>query len=198
MHNKFLLTALVLALSSSAAIAQSELASPAKSGEPAVAQSTSTATDDKSAADSKKALADDTKPKKEKKEKPAKVSTQKSAAKSSSSGNDRLSGAGKFLAHGAFRTVATVAGFAVGTPIAVVRMSIHEDSEQAKCLPILNESSFPPFVWASKMVFIPTALFSGGTQAPISSARNAWSTSADKPFSKESIFLGEYDDRTPQ
>jgi hypothetical protein len=212
MQNKIILAALLFALSTGSALAQSESAAPVKTADTQVAENASSAAGDKTVAETKSEAGSDSKDvkttektksdvkAKAKPEKKIKASTSKTtgAASTKSSSNDRLSDAGKFVANGTKRVVATMAGWAVGTPIAVVRMSVHENAEQAKCIPILNESSLPPLVWASRFIFVPTSLFSGAVQAPVYSATNAWRESDENPFSKESFFLGDYDERATQ
>jgi hypothetical protein len=79
-----------------------------------------------------------------------------------------------------------------------VRLTVHENGEQAKSLPFLSESSVAPLNWFSRALFVPTAMFSGAVQAPVLSATNAWRESGDRPFSKESIFLGDLEERSAQ
>lgn len=204
MQNKIILAALLLALSTSAAVAQSESSSRSSTTEteasPAVVSegteiAATTATPTDTAKGTGAASAKSAKPEAKPKEEKPKAKATKTSSKSSSSSSDRLGDAGKFVANGTKRVVATMAGFAIGMPIATLRMAYHEDGEQAKCLPWLSESEKPPLVFVSRVLFIPTAAFSGIFQAPVYSATNAWRESDENPFSKESIFLGDYDER---
>lgn len=105
---------------------------------------------------------------------------------------------GHFAGGAVKRAAAVTTGFAIGTPIAVVRLIAQANGEQKEAVPFIGESKKVPFVVISRGLVAPISFFTGTVQAPVYSAMNAWQESEDNPFSKESFFLGDLESRVPQ
>lgn len=116
----------------------------------------------------------------------------KSATKS---GDSKLTAVSGFIGNASKRAAAVATGFAVGVPVAAVRVFLDADVEQAKSIPFIGESENRAAVWVSRFMVIPSSVFSGTVQAPLYSGVNAWRESEDRPFSKESFFFGDLDER---
>jgi hypothetical protein len=130
----------------------------------------------------------------------SKPATSKSAKnkKAGGKGSMHLGSVGHFAAKTSKRAAATLAGFSVGTPVAVVRLIAHADGEQAEAVPFIGESKKKPLIWISRALVVPTSFFSGTVQAPVYSAKNAWKESEENGFSKESFFFGDLGSRIPE
>ena len=126
---------------------------------------------------------------KAKSEAPAKPKP-KAAAKSNSRADEVVD----VLKSSTVRMSSVAAGSLLGWPIAAARMVVREDTEQAKAIPYAGESQNPAWHWFSRVVVIPTSMFSGIVASPFVSAVDAWKATDDKPFSKECFSLGEMDE----
>ncbi|HEY9793273.1 MAG TPA: hypothetical protein V6D22_22925 [Candidatus Obscuribacterales bacterium] len=102
----------------------------------------------------------------------------------------RWNGAGNFAA----RVASTAVTAPLGLPVAAVRLVLGNDVEQAKSIPYLGESPHKPFVWLSRGIVIPSAVFVGLYSAPIYTTVNSWRVNADKPFSPEAFSFGKLDE----
>jgi hypothetical protein len=128
---------------------------------------------------------------------PAKAPRKKSS-KSSKGKGIQLSSIGHAFKTGSGRAAAIAAGFAIGTPVAAVRLIARADNEQSEAVPVLGESKNKALQAMAHVLVIPSAFFSGTVQAPVYSAINAWKESDDNPFGPESFFLGDLDSRVAQ
>lgn len=130
----------------------------------------------------------------------AKTPTVKAPVKKSASskGSLKLSTIGHALKAGSGRAAAVAAGFAIGTPVAALRLIARADKEQSEAVPLIGESKNKALQAVAHVVVIPSAVFSGSVQAPVYSAINAWKQSDSNPFGPESFFFGDLDSRVPQ
>ena len=106
--------------------------------------------------------------------------TESKPAKSSGGG-----GGGNFVARGA----SIAAGLVFGTPISIVRRTGQEISQGTKDL--LGDTDNWFLMVPAGALTVPFGCVSGAASGVVHGAKNAWTGSADEPFSKDAFSLGE-------
>ncbi|MBU6454905.1 MAG: hypothetical protein KGS72_24260 [Cyanobacteria bacterium REEB67] len=99
-------------------------------------------------------------------------------------------GAGKFIVHLPQKLVGSVAGFVVGTPIAMVRCTKRELIKETKEAHTLGGVRPKVLSYATSAFFgIPSGAMSGVWYGVIDGTADGWVNSGDKPFSKATFSL---------
>lgn len=106
--------------------------------------------------------------------------TESKPAKASGGG-----GGGNFVARGA----SIAAGLVFGTPISIVRRTGQEISQGTKDL--LGDTDNWFLMVPAGALTVPFGCVSGAASGVVHGAKNAWTGSADEPFSKDAFSLGE-------
>jgi hypothetical protein len=102
----------------------------------------------------------------------------------------RADGAGKFIIHLPQRVASSVAGFAIGTPIALVRCTKRELIKETKEAYTLGGVRPKVLAYATAAFFgIPSGAMSGIWYGAIDGTADGWVYSKDKPFSKATFSL---------
>ncbi len=87
------------------------------------------------------------------------------------------------------RLVAFAAGAVVGTPIAVVRKTAENTKKMSG--EMSGDSDNALLRGSCALVTLPFAVFKGGLEGIYYGTANSWANSSEKPFSAESMSLGE-------
>lgn len=87
------------------------------------------------------------------------------------------------------RMASFLVGTIVGTPVSFVRKTKQETVNATKDLVGDTDNKF--LIGAAATLGVPAGIVSGAFQAPIYGIWNAWTGSADEPFSEESMSLGD-------
>lgn len=94
-------------------------------------------------------------------------------------------GGGNFVARGA----SVAAGLVFGTPVAIVRRTGQEIVQGTKDL--LGDTDNWFLIVPAGALTVPFGCVSGGASGVLTGAKNAWTGSADEPFSKDAFSLGD-------
>ncbi len=84
---------------------------------------------------------------------------------------------------------AFLAGWVVGTPIAIARMSKREIIAATRDL--VGDTSNPILLGAGGVLGVPAGLMSGGMYGAYAGVADSWVNANDNPYSKDSFSLGE-------
>jgi hypothetical protein len=102
----------------------------------------------------------------------------------------RADGVGTFMAHLPQRLVGSAVGFAVGTPIALVRCTKRELIKETKEAYTLGAVRPKVLAYATAVFFgVPSGAMSGIWYGAINGTADGWAYSKDKPFTKGTFSL---------
>ena len=90
------------------------------------------------------------------------------------------------------RLVAFATGAVIGTPVAVVRKVAENTTTMSKQASGKSDNFF--IRGTAAIVVLPFAVFKGGLEGGYLGTANSWKNSSEKPFSAESLSLGEMKD----
>ena len=92
------------------------------------------------------------------------------------------------------RVASTAAGTTLGMPMAAAHIFGACEVEHSKAMPLIGDKSNKALVLLSRTLAVPTATFVTIFGTPYYTSINSWRASGDKPFSKDALGFGKFDD----